>query len=287
MAQIVDGKKIAAEMQAALKENFAEIKASGKKVPKLVSIMVGNEKGAELYVKMQARTADLVGIMFEKMTLPLGTTWDEFAKVIGTLNKDESVTAVMIQKPLPAEIDHDRAISVLDPKKDVEGMHPYNLGMILKRQADIVPCTPGAVMKILSAYDVDLYGKDVVIIGRSAIVGKPLNLLMLNESATTTVCHTGTFKKGDIKSYSRKADILVVAAGKPAMVDADWIKEGAVVVDVGINSVNGKTVGDVNFESVCKKASLVTPVPGGVGPVTASILMRNVLRAYKEQHGDA
>jgi len=285
MAELIDGRKIAQEMKLAVKEQFEEIHSSSGHTAKLVSIIAGGEKEAELYLKAQERTASSIGIEFESCVFGGDIDQTGLISRIQQLNEDDSVTAVIVEYPLPEGIDYDKVITALKPEKDAEGIHPFNLGRIYRRDADIVPCTPGAVMKILTVNGVDLYGKDVVLIGHSPIVGKPLSLMMLNETATTTVCHIGTADKGDLKSYTRNADILVVAVGKPGMVQGDWVKEGVVVIDVGINHVDGKIVGDVDFEDVKGKAAMITPVPGGVGPITVAILMRNVLRAYRMQHG--
>ncbi|MCK4852196.1 MAG: bifunctional 5,10-methylenetetrahydrofolate dehydrogenase/5,10-methenyltetrahydrofolate cyclohydrolase [Candidatus Omnitrophica bacterium] len=280
MAKVIDGKKIALEMQVAVKEELEALRPLSGSGPKLVSVMAGREKDAILYVRVQKKTADSMGIAFDICELDETIGQEGLIKKIEGLNRDDTVTAIIVQHPLPAGIDHDRVISAIRPEKDAEGIHPCNLGRIFRREADIIPCTSGAVMKILKAEGVDLYGRDVVIIGHSAVVGKPLSLMMLNKTATTTVCHIGTAEKGDITGYTQKADILVVAVGKAGMVKGDWIKEGAVVIDVGINNTDGGVVGDVDFDGALKKASMVTPVPGGVGPVTVSILMRNVSRLY-------
>jgi methylenetetrahydrofolate dehydrogenase (NADP+)/methenyltetrahydrofolate cyclohydrolase len=283
MTVSIDGKAIAEKIERSVKEKLLPLASERGLKPKLVSLMAGKQKEAEIYVRQQKRLADAVGIEFEMRELDPDIDQSGLAEKIDLLNQDRSVTAVIVQKPLPESVDYDKVVSRIAPEKDAEGLHPYNLGKILRREADIVPCTPGAVMKILDEYDVDLYGKEVVIIGHSAIVGKPLSLMMLNETATTTVCHIGTAEKGDLAGHARKADILVVAVGKPEMVKGDWVKEGAIVIDVGINRVGDKIVGDVDFPEICKKASIITPVPGGVGPITVAILMRNVLRAFKKQ----
>ncbi len=284
MAEIINGKAIAEEMNSAVREKIQALRTSVGKTPKLVSLSIGRYADAAIYVEMQKRTAGFVGIDFESVDLGKSVSIRDLAGHIAELNEDKSVTSVIVQKPLPEGIEHDRVVSLLDPAKDAEGIHPLNLGKILRREADIVPCTPGAVMKILTVKGVDLYGKKVVIIGHSAIVGKPLSLMFLNEMATTTVCHLGTAEKDNVADYASRADILVVAVGKAEMVKGDWISSGAFVIDVGINKVGGKIVGDVAFDEAEKKAGFITPVPGGVGPVTVSILMRNVLRAYRRQY---
>jgi methylenetetrahydrofolate dehydrogenase (NADP+) / methenyltetrahydrofolate cyclohydrolase len=283
-AEMLNGKTIAAEINSAVREKIAGLKARVGKGPKLVSLTIGEGEDARIYVNMQKKAAELVGIEFERRELACDTTSGHVEEVIEALNADSSITAVIVQKPVPEDMDHDNVVDLIDPWKDAEGIHPYNMGRILRREADILPCTPGAVMKMLRLKGVGLYGKEVVIIGHSAIVGKPLSLMMVNEMATTTVCHLGTSEKGDIAGHARRADILVVAVGKAGMVKGDWIKPGAVVIDVGINRVKGRIVGDVDLEEAAKRAAFITPVPGGVGPVTVSILMRNVWRAYRKQH---
>ena len=284
MALMIDGKAIAEKIEHSVKAKLQPLIKKTGLAPKLVSLTAGSRKDAEIYVNMQKKLADAVGIEFEVRQLERNLSQEALVERIEELNSDRTVTAIILQKPLPGGIDYDSVISKVLPEKDAEGIHPLNLGRILRREADIVPCTPGAVMKILSENEVDLYGKEVVIIGHSVIVGKPLSLMMLNETATTTVCHIGTSEKGDIVSHAKEADVLVVAVGKPEMVKGDWIKPGAIVIDVGINHVGDKIVGDVDFSQAKEKASVITPVPGGVGPITVAILMRNVSRAFKKQN---
>ncbi|MFH1395722.1 MAG: bifunctional 5,10-methylenetetrahydrofolate dehydrogenase/5,10-methenyltetrahydrofolate cyclohydrolase [Candidatus Omnitrophota bacterium] len=284
MAKCVNGREIAKGSNNKVKNEIQMCCLKKGRSPKLVSLSVGYSEDAEIYMNMQKKVSDYVGVEFVSQKLPDGISQDELIGHIEKLNLDKSVTSVIIQKPLPKNIDHNITASKILPEKDAEGITPCNLGRIFRKEADIVPCTPGAVMKILTSCDVGLYGKEVVIVGHSAIVGKPLSLMMLNETATVTVCHVGTAERGDIMSHTRKADILIVAVGKAGMVKSDWIKEGAVVIDVGINKVGNTIQGDVDFLDTEKKASIITPVPGGVGPVTVSILMRNVLRAYRNQN---
>jgi methylenetetrahydrofolate dehydrogenase (NADP+)/methenyltetrahydrofolate cyclohydrolase len=284
MSRIIDGKQIALAINDKVKENIQKMQSSVGRAPKLASILVGSSGDAEIYVNMQKKAAELVGIEFASHEMDAGITKEDLFEKVRQLNADDTVTSVIVQKPLPEGIQHDSIVASISPEKDAEGIHPLNLGKILRKEADIVPCTPGAIMKILRMQKVDLYGKEVVIIGHSAIVGKPLSMMMLNEMATTTVCHIGTYEKGDLASHARRADVLVVAVGKAELVKGDWVKEGAAVVDVGINKTATGIVGDVKFSEVKEKASVITPVPGGVGPVTVSILMRNVFRAYRSQH---
>lgn len=284
MATLVNGKEIAQHINNSVREKIETIRSSAGRPPRLISLTVGHNEEARIYVKMQEKAAAGVGIEFESREIGVGVSEEEVLEEIKKLNEDRNVTAIIVQKPLPFGIDHDRVAEAIAHEKDAEGIHPYNLGKIFRREADIVPCTPGAVMKVLDEHHVELYGKEVVLVGHSAIVGKPLSLMMLNESATTTVCHIGTAEKGDVTAHTMKADILVVAVGKAEMVKGNWIKPGAIVIDVGINKKGDSIVGDVDFKEAEKKASLITPVPGGVGPITVSILMRNVLRAYRSQH---
>ena len=284
MAKVIDGKKIAQEINSQVKEKIEKLAKEIGRPPKLVSLIIGKSEGAEIYVNMQKIAALNVGIEFSPVELKSDITQEELIIEVDKLNSDTSVTAIIVEKPLPEGINHDKVVASIRPEKDAEGIHPYNLGRILRREAEIVPCTPGAIMKILRVEGVDLYGKEVVIIGHSAIVGKPLSLMMLNEMATSTVCHIGTYEKGDLKAHAKRADVLIIAVGKAEMIKEDWVSEGVSVIDVGINRVGGKIVGDVDFDAVSKKASFITPVPGGVGPITVSILMRNVYRSYRDQN---
>ncbi len=284
MAEKINGKDIALRINRKVKSSIdSYFEVSGKR-PKLVSILVKGYNDAAIYVSMQKRCAESVGIEFESLELPSDITEEILIKHISRLNDQDGVSSIIIQKPLPVGIDHSKMLSLIYPAKDAEGLHPMNLGKILRQQADIVPCTPGAIMKILNQKNVDLYGKEVVILGHSAIVGKPLSLMLLNEMATTTVCHLGTAEKGRIKEHARRAEILIVAVGKAGLVDKEWVSDGAIVIDVGINKTETGIMGDVCFDEVSEKAAMITPVPGGVGPVTVSILMRNVLRAFGMQN---
>lgn len=284
MAKIINGTEIARDSNIKVKKEVQTLRHGIGRAPKLVSLLAGTSEDAEMYVNMQKSAALFTGIDFDIQRFKKNITEEELINKIKELNLDGSVTSIIVQRPLPRGFDQDRISSAVIPEKDAEGIHPYNLGSILNRRADIVPCAPGAVMKILTAHSIKLYGKEVVIVGHSAVVGKPLSLMMLNEDATTTVCHIATSENGTLREHIKRADILVVAVGKPEMVRGDWIKKGAIVIDVGINKVGEKIVGDVNFEEAFDKTSIISPVPGGVGPVTVSILMRNVLRAYRNQN---
>ncbi len=281
MNNIIDGKKIANDIKKKLKDELAYLVGKYGKKPKLVAVMVGDQKGSEIYIKAQRRTSEAIGIDFSVKNLDATSTDADVLDAIIELNNDDDVTAMIIQHPLPLNMDYGEITSKMDPMKDAEGIHPFNLGKIFRREAKVLPPTPGAVMKVLSASNVDLRGKEVVILGHSPIVGKPLSLMMLNENATTTVCHIATHERGNILEHTKRADILVVAVGQAHFIKKEAIKNGVIIVDVGINSVDGKVVGDVDFESVKETVSLITPVPGGIGPITVSMLIRNVIRCYR------
>lgn len=284
MAKIIDGKEIAERINMSVKKDVLALSEKIGQVPKLASVTVGDKSDAAIYVKMQERNAEKVGIEFNSLHYDETLTQEGLIKEIEKLNRDHTVTAIIVQKPLPGGISHNKVVAAIAPEKDAEGIHPYNLGSILRREAELEACTPGAVMEILRMEEIDLYGREAVIIGSSAVVGKPLSVMMLNNMATTTVCNIATFEKGNLSGHASRADILVVAVGKAEMVRGDWIKEGAVVIDVGINKKGDKLVGDVAFSEAEKKASMITPVPGGVGPITVSILMRNVFRAHRDRN---
>ena len=279
MAKLLEGKPIAEKIKEEIKN---EIKALGKR-PVLVSVQVGENAGAEAYAKSQKKTADNLGIDYQFHKLGEDTTEKTLCEFIQKLNADKSVNGIIVQMPLPAQIDYKKISNFISPEKDVEGMHPANMGKIVFGKAKILPCTPAAVMELLTSCCPDVYGKEVVIVGHSEIVGKPLALLLLEKFATVTVCHIGTSKAGKLEEHVRRAEILIVAVGKAGLIKGEWIKEGAVVIDVGINRVGDKIVGDVEFESASQRACCITPVPGGVGPLTVTMLMRNVVEAAKAQ----
>jgi len=244
---------------------------------------VGGDAGAEAYAKSQKKTADALGIEYQFHKLAQDTIEDKLVGFINQLNVDESINGIIIQMPLPAHIDYKKISQFISPEKDVEGIHPANIGKIVFGKADLLPCTPAAVMELLNETGMDLYGKEVVMVGHSEIVGKPIALLLLDKFATVSVCHIGTSKAGKLEEHVKKAEFLIVAVGKAGLIKGEWVREGAVVIDVGINRVEGKIVGDVEFEEAEKRASIITPVPGGVGPLTVTMLMRNLLKAAKLQ----
>ena len=279
MAKLLEGKPLAEKIKEEIKQ---QIQALGTK-PVLASVLVGENAGAETYVKSQKKVAEALGIEYQFHKLAAETQETALIEFIKKLNADNSVNGIIIQMPLPQQIDYKKISQFILPEKDIEGMHPANIGKVLFGKAKIVPCTAQAAMELINSTGVDLYGKEVVIVGHSEIVGKPLALLLLEKFATVTVCHIGTSKAGKLEEHVKKAEILIVAVGKAGLIKGDLIKEGAIVIDVGINRVADKIVGDVEFEAAEKKASFITPVPGGVGPLTVTMLMRNLVEAAKLQ----
>jgi methylenetetrahydrofolate dehydrogenase (NADP+)/methenyltetrahydrofolate cyclohydrolase len=279
VGKLLEGKLIAERIKGEIKSAIALL---GIK-PVLSSIQVGENAGAEAYAKSQKKTAESLGIEYQFHKLGADTGEAALIEFIKKLNADKSVNGIIVQMPLPQNIEYKKISQFILPEKDAEGMHPANVGKIVFGKAAILPCTAQAVMELLKESGVDLYGKEVVVVGHSEIVGKPLALLLLDKFATVTVCHIGTSKAGKLEEHVRGAEILIVAVGKAGLIKGEWIKEGAIVIDVGINRVGDKIVGDVEFEAAEKRASYITPVPGGVGPLTVAMLMRNLVEAAKLQ----
>ncbi|MBI5145421.1 MAG: bifunctional 5,10-methylenetetrahydrofolate dehydrogenase/5,10-methenyltetrahydrofolate cyclohydrolase [Candidatus Omnitrophica bacterium] len=279
MARLLEGKPIAEKIKEELRQAIINLEHK----PVLASIMVGENAGAEAYVKSQKKTAEGLGIVYQFHKLSGDTSEGALIDFIQKLNTDNSVNGIIVQMPLPAKIDYKKISQFILPTKDVEGLHPANIGKIVFGKASILPCTPAAVMELLNSTGVDLYGKEIVVVGHSEIVGKPLSLLLLDKFATVCVCHIGTSKAGKLAEHVKTAEVLIVAVGKAGLIKGEWIKEGAIVIDVGINRVADKIVGDVEFEAAEKRASYITPVPGGVGPLTVTMLMRNLIEAAKLQ----
>ncbi|MBI4972356.1 MAG: bifunctional 5,10-methylenetetrahydrofolate dehydrogenase/5,10-methenyltetrahydrofolate cyclohydrolase [Candidatus Omnitrophica bacterium] len=279
MARLLEGKPIAEKIKEELRQAIINLEHK----PVLASIMVGENAGAEAYVKSQKKTAEGLGIVYQFHKLSGDTSEGALIDFIQKLNTDNSVNGIIVQLPLPAQIDYKKISQFISPAKDVEGLHPANIGKIVFGKASILPCTPAAVMELLNSTGVDLYGKEIVVVGHSEIVGKPLSLLLLDKFATVCVCHIGTSKAGKLAEHVKTAEVLIVAVGKAGLIKGEWIKEGAIVIDVGINRVADKIVGDVEFEAAEKRASYITPVPGGVGPLTVTMLMRNLIEAAKLQ----
>ena len=270
-ARIIDGKGIAAEIRGDLKKQVAELTAQGK-TPGLEVILVGDDPASTVYVRNKERACKEVGINSTVLRLPAETTREELLGLIEKLNDDATVHGILVQLPLPSHLDEDEVINAISPKKDVDGFHPINAGKLLIGDDDaFVACTPAGVLELVKRTGVPIKGQNVVIVGRSNIVGKPAAVLFLREHATVTVCHSRT---KDVAEECRRADILIAAVGRPEMIKKDWVKPGAVVIDVGINRVDGKLVGDVDFENVKEVAGAITPVPGGVGPMTIAMLLR-------------
>jgi len=277
--KLLEGKPVAARIKEDLKKQIQELNLK----PVLASVQVGDNAGAEAYAKSQRKTAENLGIEYRFHKLNQDTKEQELIDFIKKLNEDRGVNGIILQMPLPVQIDYKKMSNYILPQKDVEGMHPANMGKIVFGKAKILPCTPAAVMVLLKETGIDLYGKETVIVGHSEIVGKPLSLLFLEKFATVTVCHIGTSEAGKLEEHVKSAEILIVAVGKAGLIKGQWIKQQAVVIDVGINRVGGKIVGDVEFEEAAKRASMITPVPGGVGPLTVTMLMRNLVEAAKMQ----
>ena len=278
MSVIIDGKKLAKEIRENLKIKCEELKEKGIE-PKLAVILVGNDKPSQIYVKNKSKACEEIGIKFEEYLLDENITQKELINLIEKLNKDNTIHGILLQSPIPEQLDINEAFRKISPEKDVDGFNPVNVGKLVLNQDTFVSCTPYGIMKMFEAYNIDLTGKNVTIIGRSNIVGKPLIQCCLNKNATVTICHS---KTKELKEHTKKADILIAAIGKSKFITEDMVKKDAVVIDVGINrDENGKLTGDVDFENVEKKASFITPVPGGVGPMTIAMLMNNVLKATK------
>ncbi len=273
MARLLEGRPIAEQIKADLKNR---IQSSSKHL-KLASVQVGQNPASEVYTKSQRKVAEGLGIEFALHTLGGATTQAQLVEFIQGLNSDSSTSGIIVQIPLPQSIDYTAISSHIAPEKDVEGMHPVNLGRLVCAQARIAPCTAQAVMELLAVTKVDYAGKEAVVIGHSEIVGKPVCLMLLDKLATVTVCHVGTSQAGKLEEHVRRAEILIVAAGKAGLVKGEWVKPGAIVIDVGINRVGDKIVGDVEFEAAEERAGWITPVPGGVGPLTVAMLMRNLV----------
>ena len=279
MAVIIDGKELAKKIRMDLKEEVTELKNKGIN-PKLAVIMVGDDKASKVYVKNKSKACEEIGIEYEEFLMDSNITMNELLDLIDELNNRKDIHGILLQSPIPKNLDIYQAFNKIDYRKDVDGFHPINVGKLSIGEDCFISCTPYGVIKMLEAYDIDIEGKNVVIIGRSNIVGKPLIQCMLKKNGTVTVCHS---KTENIKEITENADILVAALGKAKFITEDMVKDGAVIIDVGINRTEeGKLVGDVDFENVKEKASFITPVPGGVGPMTIAMLMTNVVKAAKE-----
>lgn len=280
MAEIIDGKAIAAEMREEIARDTAELVAQGI-TPGLAVVLVGEDPASRVYVSMKEKACAAAGIFSAEHKLPASTSEADLLELIASLNADERIDGILVQLPLPEQIDESKVIEAISPEKDVDGFHPYNVGRLVTGNPLFQPCTPYGVMKMLERTGVELKGKEVVVVGRSNIVGKPVALMCLAEHATVTICHSRT---ADLPEKVRQADVVIAAVGRPQMIKGDWIKPGAVVIDVGVNRVGEKKlVGDVDFAAASETAAAITPVPGGVGPMTITMLLFNTLVSAKRR----
>ena len=283
-AQIISGTQLASQIKSNVAQQISQYVAQGKRAPGLAVILVGADPASQVYVGSKRKSCAEIGIASKSYDLPETTTEQALLELIEELNQDAEINGILVQLPLPKHIDSTKVIEQISPEKDVDGFHPYNVGRLCQRIPTLRACTPYGVMKLLETTGISFYGKHAVIVGASNIVGRPMALELLLAGCTVTVTHRFT---EDLASHIRQADILVVAVGKPKFIKGEWIKEGAVVVDVGINRLEGKLVGDVEFDAAAQRASYITPVPGGVGPMTVAMLMQNTLSAYEKQQSDA
>ncbi len=279
--ELLKGKEVAQKTREKLKEEVTTLKSKGIN-PKLAVIMVGDDSASQIYVRNKSKVCNEIGIEFDEYLLPEKTQQKELLELIEKLNNDKTINGILLQSPIPKHLDINEAFRTISPEKDVDGFHPTNVGKLVLGQDTFISCTPFGIMKIFEDYNIDLEGKNAVVIGRSNIVGKPMSQCLLNKNATVTICHSRTKNLAEV---TKQADVVVAAIGKPCFVTADMVKKDAIVIDVGINrGEDGKIKGDVDFENVKEKASYITPVPGGVGPMTIAMLMTNVVKAAKEQN---
>ena len=278
-AQIISGTQLSNQIKSNVAQQVSQYVERGKRAPGLAVILVGADPASQVYVGSKRKSCTEIGITSKSYDLPETTTEQALLELIEELNQDNTVDGILVQLPLPKHIDSTKVIEKISPEKDVDGFHPYNVGRLCQRIPTLRACTPYGVMKLLETTGISFYGKHAVIVGASNIVGRPMALELLLVGCTVTVTHRFT---EDLASHIRQADILVVAVGKPKFIKGEWIKEGAVVVDVGINRIDGKLVGDVEFEIAAERVAYITPVPGGVGPMTVAMLMQNTLSAYEK-----
>ena len=277
--QLIDGKKLSQKVQESVSIEVEELKAEKNIVPGLAVLLIGDDPASHAYVKMKAKACEKVGFYSITHNMPDTISQDEIIATIEMMNSNPRIDGILVQLPLPEHIDTEKILEVIKPEKDVDGFHAYNVGRLVTGLEGFVACTPLGVMKMFKEYNIDLEGKDVCVVGASNIVGKPMASLLLNANATVTVTHIFT---KDLKSHTSKADIIVVGVGVPKLIKEDMVKEGAIVIDIGINRIeDGSLVGDVDFENVSSKCSFITPVPGGVGPMTIAMLLSNTLKAAK------
>lgn len=275
---LIDGKKVSTEIRGRLEKETAELKTKIGRTPGLATVLVGEDPASAVYVRNKNKICHEIGFQSFGQNLSAETTEEELLDIIKKLNSNDEVNGILVQLPLPDHIDSEKILLSIDPEKDVDGFHPINVGKLAIGNALLTPCTPTGIIALLDYYKIEIPGKHAVVLGRSNIVGKPVAHLLLQRHATVTICHS---KTKNLQQVTRQADILIAAVGRPHFVNSDMVKEGAVVIDVGINRVDGKLTGDVDFDQVAEKAGLITPVPGGVGPMTIALLMENTLKAFK------
>jgi methylenetetrahydrofolate dehydrogenase (NADP+)/methenyltetrahydrofolate cyclohydrolase len=275
---IIDGKRVASQIKENIVAEVRSLKQKTGKTPGLAVVLVGDDHASAVYVRTKNKTCKNLGFQSFENILPANTSESTLLGLIDELNKDERVSGILVQLPLPSHISSYKILEAINPQKDVDGFHLENIGRLVTGNATFKPCTPEGIIQLLDHYKVDVEGKNAVVLGRSNIVGKPISLLLLERNATVTICHSRT---KNLSTITKSADILIAAIGKPNFVTADMVKDDVVIIDVGINRVNDKLIGDVDYQSVSKKASLITPVPGGVGPMTIAVLMANTLQAFK------
>ena len=279
--QLLDGKKLSSKIKEQIKKEVSYLKETRDIVPGLAVVLVGDDPASHTYVKMKSRACKEVGIYSIVHEMPSSISQKEIEETIRLMNANPNIDGILVQLPLPQHIDTTRILELIDPAKDVDGFHPYNFGRLMQGLDTFAPCTPLGVMELLDEYNIDVKGLDTCVVGASNIVGKPMAALLLNANATVDICHIYT---KDLSAHTKNADIVVVGVGKPNLITADMVKEGAIVIDIGINKLeDGRIVGDVDFENVSKKASFITPVPGGVGPMTIAMLLKNTLKAAKQR----
>lgn len=281
-AKIIDGKTIAQQVRNEVAEQVKQRLAAGKRAPGLAVVLVGENPASQIYVASKRKACEEVGFISRSYDLPASTTEPELLALIEQLNADSEIDGILVQLPLPAGIDNVKVLERISPEKDVDGFHPYNVGRLCQRAPKLRPCTPRGIVTLLERYNIDTYGLNAVVVGASNIVGRPMSMELLLAGCTTTVTHRFT---KNLRHHIENADLLIVAVGKPGFIPGDWIKPGAIVVDVGINRLeSGKVVGDVDFEAASERAAFITPVPGGVGPMTVATLIQNTLQACEEFH---
>jgi len=279
VAELIDGKVVSQSVRDEVADLASKLKQDTGIVPGLAAVLVGDDPASEIYVRNKRKACEKVGIYSEEHKLPAETTEEQLLRLVNKLNEDTKIHGILVQLPLPDHIDETKILRTVSPLKDVDGFHPYNVGLLVEGNPRFVSCTPGGIIKMLDFYNIDIKGKDVVVVGRSNIVGKPVSMLLLHRHGTVTICHSRTKY---LKEVTGRADILVAAIGRANFITADMVKDGAVVIDVGINRKDdGKLTGDVDFEAVSEKASYITPVPGGVGPMTIAMLLYNTYLSAK------